>query len=272
MKRVSKTVLALLGALAITGTVVGESTPDALQWLGRMADVYSGGPFTLNYDVDMNLTDMGQTLPMKMHGRSTQSGRTHFRIETAIEMTMPGAESSVQVEMLSISDGEVMWVQMNNPMGGGLQVLKMPLDKLEQIAATNPMARNFTRMDPVAQVEELARLFDFEITDTSEGAVTLEATMAGEGLERAKEFFSGLESAQLSRFVLVIDTETHFPREIRVGGESPTMIMRFSDVERLSEMDADLFVYAVPEGATVLDLGALIEDAAQDRPEGEATP
>jgi outer membrane lipoprotein-sorting protein len=223
-----------------------------------MADVYKGGPFTYGYDVHTSITDMGQTATVKMQGRSTQSDRSHFRVEVTMEMTMPGVESPVEVRVLGVSDGEVMWIETDDPTSGS-QVIKMPLDKLEQIADANPWARNFTRMDPVGQVEELARLFDFAVKDSTEESVTLRAEMTGEGLEVAKEMFPGADPATFTEFVLVIDAVTGFPREMRVGNDPPAMIMRFSDLERLSELDDALFVYTPPEGAAMTDLGALIE-------------
>jgi outer membrane lipoprotein-sorting protein len=259
MTRASTAVLALLGCVAITSTAVAESTPEALQWLGRLADAYHGEPFTYSYDVRVNVTDMGQTVPMRLEGRSTQSDRTRFRIEATMEMTMPGAESPVKIRLIGVSDGEVMWVETDNPTGSGSQVIKMPLDKLEQIAETNPWARNFTRMDPVGQVEELARLFDFAIADSSDHAVTLRAEVTGEGLEAAKEVFPGTDPAALTEIVLVIDAVTAFPKEMRVGDDPPTMVMRFGEPERLGEVDDALFVYTPPEGAALTDLGALIE-------------
>ena len=89
MMRATKVVLALLGAIAIASTAAGESTQEALQWLGRMADVYSGGPLSYGYEAHTIITDMGQTATAKMRGRSTQSDRSHFRIEVTTEMTVP---------------------------------------------------------------------------------------------------------------------------------------------------------------------------------------
>jgi len=139
--RATKVVLALLGAIAIASTAAGESTHEALQWLGRMADVYSGGPLTYGYEVHTSITDMGQTATVKMKGRSTQSDRSHFRIEATTEMTVPGEESPMKVRLLGVSDGEVMWVETEDPTSGTM-VIKMPLDKLEQIAEAIKMGHN----------------------------------------------------------------------------------------------------------------------------------
>jgi len=258
MMRATKVVLALLGAIAIASTAAGESTHEALQWLGRMADVYSGGPLSYGYEAHTTITDMGQTATAKIQGRSTQSDRSHFRIEVTTEMTVPGAEAPMKVRLLGVSDGEVMWVETDDPTSGTM-VIKMPLDKLEQIAEANPWARNFTRMDPVRQVEELARLFDFAVVESSQWAVTLRAEMTGEGLEVAKEVFAGTDPAALTELVLVVDAGTGFPKEMRVGDDPPAMVMRFTDPERLTELDDATFVYTPPEGAVLTDLGAMID-------------
>lgn len=185
-----------------------------------------------------------------------------------MEMTAPGADSPVKVELLGVSDGEVVWVETDNPTGGGSQVLRMPLGKLEQIADTTPWARNFTRMDPVGQVEDLAELFDFEVVERSQWAVTLRADMTGEGLQAAKEVFPGIDPKALTELVLVIDVNSGFPKEMRVGSHNPVMVMRFTKPVRLSEVDETLFVYTPPEGAALTDLGALIDEAAGADPGG----
>jgi hypothetical protein len=262
MKWAPKIVLALLGSLVIASAAVGESTQEALQWLGRMADVYQGEPFTYTYDVQMQVTDLGRTASLSTKGRSTQSDRTHFRIEATMEMTAPGAEAPLEINLLGVSDGEVVWVETDDP-GGGSQVIRMPLDKLEQIADTTPWARNFTQMDPVGQVEDLAQLFDFAVVENSQWAVTLRADMTGEGLEVAKEVFPGIDPEALTELVLVIDVNTGFPKEMRVGSNPPVMVMRFTRPERLSEASETLFVYTPPEGAALTDLGALIEEASE---------
>ena len=38
------------------------------------------------------------------------------------------------------------------------------------------------------------------------------------------------------------------------------MVMRFTDPERLTELDDATFVYTPPEGAVLTDLGAMIEE------------
>jgi len=259
MMRASKVVVALVGAVAIASAAGGESTDEALQWLGRMADVYGGEPFTYGYDVHTSITDMGQTASLEIQGRSTQADRTRFRIEATMEMTMPGVESPVKIRLLGVSDGEVMWVETDDPTSGS-QVIRMPLEKLEQIADANPWARNFTRMDPVGQVEELARLFDFAVVASSQETVTLRAVMTGGGLEVAGEVLTGTDPEALTELVLVIDAGTGFPKEMRVGNDPPAMVMRFTDPEWLGEVDDVLFVYTPPEGAALTDLGALVDE------------
>jgi hypothetical protein len=265
MTRASRVFAVLLGAFVFASAAVGESTKEALQWLGRMADVYQGEPFTYTYDVRMKVTDLGQTASLTTKGRSTQSDRTHFRIEATMQMTAPGADAPLAINLLGVSDGEVVWVETDDP-GGGSQVIRMPLDKLEAIADTTPWARNFTQMDPVGQVESLARLFDFAVVESTQWAVTLRADMTGEGLEVAKEVFPGIDPKALTELVLVVDVNTGFPKEMRIGTQPPAMVMRFTKPERLSEADEALFVYTPPEGATLTDLGALIDEASEAPP------
>jgi hypothetical protein len=255
-------VTVVLVVLASAGATCAESTPEAVEWIEKLVAVYDGAPFQFRYDADLSVSQMGQMTDVKIYGRSTQGGNGRARIETTMEMPLPGTEpaTTVSIDMLGVSDGNVFWVEADNPGTGQRQVIKLPLEKLNEIADKVPMARNLSRMDPLKQIHELTALFDFEVASRDHQTVTLRADLTGEALDRAKEAFEGVETSRLKQLVLILRADTGFPDQIRIGGPTQSaMSMRFFDLEFLDELADEAFAYTPPEGAEVTDLGALID-------------
>jgi outer membrane lipoprotein-sorting protein len=245
-----------LALLAVSSSAVAESTPEAKEWLEKLASSYKERSFSVGYDASMQMTQMGQTTSMTMDGQMSQQDRKHLRMNLTMEIGLPGAEGGLQIKVLSVADGELMWLEMENPMVGGRQVLKLPLDKLSELAKTNPMAASAANMDPVGQIEQLAEMFDFEVGEAAEKTVTLQAEMTEETLKKLAPQLPPEEAAMYERFVLVLDKKSAFPIEVRVGGEQPLLVMNFHDLEFHDSFEEGTFNYTPPEGVQVTDLGA----------------
>ncbi len=264
MFRPHRIVSSILVTLAAAGaTIFAQSTPEAVEWIDKLAAVYERVPFQFRYDADLTMSQMGQMMDVKAYGRSTQGGRGRARIETTMEMPAPGSDpnNTVSIDMLGVSDGAVFWVEAPNPISSGKpQVIKISLAKMADLADENPMARNLSRMDPLKQIHEFTTLFDFKVAARDPQTVTLRADLTGEALERAKQVFEGMDTSHLKQLELVLRTDTGFPDQIRIGGPTDTvMAVRFFDLEFLDSLGEDIFVYAPPDGAAVIDLGAMMD-------------
>ena len=114
-------------------------------------------------------------------------------------------------------------------------------------------------IDPVGQIERMAKAFDFNLAKISDGNVTLLAKLTEEALAEISAMLPP-DSDGMAQFSLVLDEKTAFPRRMRIGGAVPFMVMNFDDVEFIDpeKLDAGIFQYTPPEGAKVIDMGATI--------------
>jgi outer membrane lipoprotein-sorting protein len=209
---------------------------------------------------------MGESTSVTLKGRMTFADPKHMQMSFDITMSTPQV-ASMALAATAVSDGTTMWVEMQNPMTGK-QVLKAPLDKLEALRGGGPMmglGGGNGGLDPVSQVQEMAEKFDFKLTGRDAGAVTLEATLDAEALAQ----FGQEAKVPAGRLTLVLDEKTAFPREMRIIGEEPLLIIRFDSFEYVEAgtLAPDLFAYTPPDGVAVIDLGALIEAGAVEAPD-----
>jgi hypothetical protein len=212
----------------------------------------------------MDMAQVGMPMMMDATGHMTRSGRKHARMSTSITMsgTQEQSQGTVEIGMLMVADGSVMWTEMDNPIMGGKQVMKIGIDRMEEMASASPgmgIGGGWTGMDPVSQIRQLSELFDFDVSETTGGRVVLSAAMTEEALSRLG--VPAAAAATLTSFTLVVDEATGFPTELRLGGEAPLMVMGFTNFRKLddSAIDPELFTYTPPEGAQVMDLGAMAD-------------
>lgn len=250
----------LLGALLLpawAAPAAGDTTPEAQKWLEKVVSHYDGGPFEVGYTIELDMSALGQPFAGTLSGSYTRADETHSRMELEMELAgLPGTTEPTRMKILNVADGTTLWTEMDNPALGGRQVTKVALAdaaKLGQaMGGFSP-----TSMDPVAQLETLTRTMDFEVLEVKGGRVTLRGLITD--ATRAENELLG--NAAIDAFLFVLDERTGFPIEVRAEGESPFVTMRFEDFGRIDAKSlADgLFEYSPPEGAAVMDLGAMLE-------------
>ncbi|NIR44486.1 MAG: hypothetical protein GWN51_09035, partial [Gemmatimonadetes bacterium] len=87
--------------------------------------------------------------------------RTHQRVEMSMDMTGGPQGQSMQVGILSVTDGTTTWNEMD--MGGmGKQVVKLSLEDAAEMAQGPGLAPGMGSMDPVAQIEQLSTMMDLD--------------------------------------------------------------------------------------------------------------
>jgi outer membrane lipoprotein-sorting protein len=247
----------LLLMLPAAGSLA-DLTPEAREWLEKMADLEQS-PFEMDYSAKAEIEAMGTTMTINVDGHYVQSDERHMRM--TLNMLMAGNEGSTEMSALRVADGSTMWTEVNNPMLGGKQIMKIGLDRMDQMAAANPrmgLAGQWSGMDPVDQIRQLAEQFDFDVIGSDADIVTLSAKMTPEGLPQL-----GIppETASQMTIVMVIDKGTGFPKEAQVGGEKPLVTMTFTDFKQLdrSTIEPGSFSYSPPEGVRVMDLGVMLD-------------
>ncbi|MDX1388887.1 MAG: hypothetical protein R3344_06830 [Acidobacteriota bacterium] len=250
---------AMLAAMVLASPAGAASSPDAAAWLEKVAAIHEQGPFSVDYTATLRSTQMGAQTTMEMNGKVTYGSEKHIRMVFDMKMEMPGGAGTMEMDVVSVADGETVWMSIDNPMLGGKQIMKIPIDKMEELAKSQGSAAfgGGTSMDPMSQIGTLAEKFDFDVVDDSGGKVTLEAELTAEGLKDLPQA-QGVEN--LGSLYIVIDKKTNIPAEMRMGDDDPYVVMIFSNPTFHEEgsLPEDIFVFVVPEGARVIDLGQML--------------
>ena len=263
----------LLGLLAVWLGIAApaarsETSPEAQGWLTKMMAIFDSGPFTLDYVVHLDLEQMGQPIQGELGGKITYGDRHHKRMEMRMKLSgLPGAggdgSTPMELDLLTVSDGEILWTEIDMA-GMGLQVMKISVEEAEKLAESQAgagFAGNPASMDPVAQLEMLTSILDFEVVEESGGRVTLR----GKNASGSPESLGGLGTLGVDTFDLVIDARTGFPIEIRAGDPEPVIRMELENLRQVSRdaLPDGIFVYEPPEGVTVTDLAGVLGSAGR---------
>lgn len=276
MLHISRISRLLVVALSLTSLApaAAQSSAAAREWLEKMAGFYNSGPFTVDYAATLDLSQMGQAIRGEISGHMVYGDRTHRRLEITLALDgMPAASGETQapmeLEMLSISDGEVIWTEIDMKTMGGRQVMKIAQDDVEKLAASQGLggfASNPSSMDPVAQLELLAENLDVEVVSIEAGKVTLQGKLAAD----KREALGQLGALGIDTFQLVLEEKTGFPIEMTFGPTAPgsgdadpVIRMRFENLKKVdrSALPAGIFEYQPPDGVPVTDLAAMLGEA-----------
>lgn len=261
--------LALLLLLPVAAGSLAGTTPEAQKWLQKMAERIEQRPFEADYSAEMVTAAMGTPMTINLNGHIVQSDQRHKRM--ALDVIMAGHEGSMELSALMVADGSMMWTEVTNPMLGGAQVMKIELDKMDQMAAANPtsgLANQWSGMDPVDQIRQLAEKFDFDVAESDPGSVKLSAKMTPQQLSQLG--FPEGAASETASFVILIDEGTGFPKQFQLAGEKPLLTMTFDNFKQLdpATIEPGSFSYSPPQGVQVMDLGAMLDAMGS----GEAEP
>ncbi len=237
-----------------------ESTPQATKWLEKFMGVYEQGPFSTKYTADIEIDNGDQSVDGSMDGSLTYRDPSHMHMEMSMLLAgIPGApaDQTMEMQMLSVSDGELTWTQIDMPALGMQQVMKISLEDAKKLAGAQGVGMgNPAPMDPVQQLRSMTEQLDFELVKVEAGEAHLEAKITDEAKTSLGQMAAlpGLET-----MTLILDEKTGFPRRFSMGGERPIVAITFSDFKFLDEksLAADLFVYTPPQGVQIMDLGAM---------------
>jgi hypothetical protein len=179
--------------------------------------------------------------------------QTHMRMTMAVTIALPGADAPMEMKMLTVSDGEHIWTEMDNPMMGK-QVIKIALADVEAAASAAGMAGLLGGgSDPISSLRKLQEVMTFEVVDATGDPVVLEGTPNEAMREQLADAPEGLREGKLR---LAIERESGSPRWMTLGSaESPAMKMTFDSLRSLapSDLPGDSFSYAPPAGVEVME-------------------
>ena len=246
-------ILPLIMLLAVAvGFVQAETTADAQQWLEKLVAIRDEGAFKLDYTMRMQMPAVGEA---NMQGSATYADGNKVRMSS--EITMSGPQGNMSIKMKQVSDGSTMWMDMDSPMTGH-QVMKIGVEQLSLLAQRGGgmgMMGDPSKMDPIGQLHQIAGMFDLSVKDVSGGRVTLDATMTEQTRASMAQSMPGLSPEMMEQFTLVLDESTGLPIRMTIGGDTPAIVMDFTNVERLASVSPETFTYIPPAGVTVMDLG-----------------
>ncbi len=245
-----------------TGLAAAESSPEAVEWLEKLDGVYDQGPFKAHYTATFDMASLGMPVQGTLSADLLQGDRTHMRMEMAIELGgMAGApgtadgQQTMKMTILSVNDGSLSWMEIAMP--HGTQVMKSPLGGA---AADDDGGLGFvanpTGMDPMGLIEKMTGMADFEVAELTADEVTLHGKLH----ESAQPNLGTADGAAgRDTLRLTLDRKTGFPKALEAGGEAPFLTLDLESFERLERgsLPPDAFEYTPPEGAQVMDLGAM---------------
>ena len=248
----------LLAALFLSPAVTAESSPEATPWLEKLLAIYERGPFEVDFEGTLDMSSLGQPMKGALKGHVLQGDRLHSvnRIELSLE---GGPTGTMNMNITTVSDGTTIWSELDNP-GLGKQVTKITMEDVEKLGqSAGGFAMSPKNLDPVAQLEALTQVMDFELVEAADDEVTLRGRLNDEG----KASFGLAAMPGLESFLIVLDQETGFPTSVRAEGSSPVFSMTFSNLELIDaeSLEDGTFSYTPPEGVPVMDLGALAGQA-----------
>jgi outer membrane lipoprotein-sorting protein len=261
-------ILVTLAALGSGAAVRAVVTGDAQVWLEAMAKAQSDGPLRYDYSVETSGAG-GAAIAATVTGQVTQQGE---RMRSVMTTTTAMGGTEMKIEMLAVSDGQTMWVETTNPMTGK-QVMKMSVEQMKSMAEKMggmglPGGKGGGSLDPLDQIDEMSKMFDFEVLEERADSVTLQGKLTADALAQAEAQGAAPVKAALQAFGnyrLVLDKNTGFPREMSFGGEPPATVVRFSNYERLKDLDPETFGYTPPAGAMVMDMSVSQAPGSQTR-------
>ena len=146
------------------------------------------------------------------------------------------AELKIGIKIISVTDGSHNWWETTSP-------LDQPAVVIKSVATPEDGYPGVLGL-----VAGLVRDYEFTINSESEERVELK------GVSKVPPYLA----------IVTLDTATGYPIEIRLGVDPESVHMQFESWERPVTVDEALFFYEIPEGATVQEVAAPVEPAAEE--------
>ena len=117
-------VLAFLLPVASWSADADRSSSD--YWIEKLASYYAdSAPYTLVFAMEMKMSQHGANLDITAGGDMLFASPERMRTRIDMTMAMDMLPEPMKMSMLMVHDGETIWTEMDNPMVGGKQVMKL---------------------------------------------------------------------------------------------------------------------------------------------------
>lgn len=266
-----------LGIASSSSAAADRDTSD--YWIEKLVTYYAeSAPYTLVYGMEMQIEQQGTKVGITASGDILYAGAEQVRANIDMKMAMELLPEPMKMSMKMVHDGEFIWTEMENPMAGGTQVMKMSAEAAREMQANSGLGSgiNSDQLDPASQAKMLSEMMELEVASIADGIVRLEGALTDEvkaQLGDGAQLLSGEED--LGRVVLILDEKTGAMRRMTMGDPvKPFITMNYEDMKLIPKGDlpADAFTYVPPEGVTVRDLTQVLKDgqgggASADEPE-----
>jgi hypothetical protein len=229
------------------------SDPAATQWLEKSDRIAERAPFRVAYTVDAQLEQPGGAIETHLDATLLYGSAGTQRSQLEVALTAAALGGTLNTQGVVVADGENLWIEMDSP-ATGKQVLRAPLDRIEDLALSSGLPGIGTGLDPFQQIATFASLMRFEVAASNRpGEVLLVGTPTD-----AFEDELGASAAMFSGGMrLLLRAADGAPLRMSLGEqESPALEISFRDYEFLAagSLPADAFTYIPPEGVRVQEL------------------
>ncbi len=259
MKRFLLPATALLAlapfAAAQEGAEVKSSLPPEVKvWVDKI-DEMVGKPAEYDMSMVMDMEAQGQAMKLNSTGHILMLDQEHMRATMTMNIEME-IMPPMEMKLLTVIDGKTMWIESENPMMGK-QIMKADVSMIQKLKETG------ASMSPggnVNQLEQIRDLFEnyyenFQV-EVGEKHVTITGDISNDISEMGDFAEMGL-----AKFRMVLDAKTGFPVEtVMNDGKKDVMVIKLENLKfpKKEDLPKDAFVYEPPEGAAVMDIGALM--------------
>lgn len=245
-------------------------------WIEKLATYYTeSAPYTLVYAMEMAMDQQGTKLAIIASGDILYAGADRMRTNIDMEMSMDLLPEPMKMSMTMVHDGEFIWTEMDNPMAGGKQVMKMSAEAAKDMQAQAGFGGGFSseQLDPAAQAKMLAEMMDLAVTSIEGGTVRLEGAMTEEFKEKMGAGAAIFGENGMGKVILTLDEKTGAMRKMVMGDvANPLITMNYEDMKLIpaGDLPADAFSYTPPDGVQVQDMSQMMKDAENAAGAGSA--
>lgn len=255
----SAVLLALAPILAAQEQVPEKpALPDEVRVLIEKIEKLAEVPTEYDIVLSMELEMQGMQMKLDGSGHALTRDKTHMRSTMTMTISMDLMPEPMNMEVLTVADGTTLWIEVENPMMGGKQVQKVSVKQMEELQQSGMgmgMGSGGSQLDQVREMfEKYYRNFEVEHKD---GVTRINGDVSPEIAESNPQF----AELEISRFRMVFDDKSGFPIETAMGdGTKDFFVIKMSGVSfpKPEDIDAQAFVYQVPAGVAVQDLGAML--------------